>query len=320
MTGNRLRLRLNQGDASEARIYYLPHLIAQSRGFFADAGLDVVFTSAESGGTTIRGGQIPMLMSGGADLAVGGPMVTMRMGAEGSGRLVSICAAVSASPWYLVGASGTGGETVFDWQFLRGKTVIDLGNIGTASMSFGWILKRHALTDLVALREGSGDLEADLQAIRETPGLFGFHSLHHLAPSVQAGGLKLLADFAKALGPVPWSTYIARPETVAAQRPAFAAFVAAIGRALHCIATEDAAAITALVQLYFPDYPPAALRFAVGQFQSTGVWPGSVTIRRTSYATFHEMLRDRAWLPHDVPYMDQVDATLCSETSEESPS
>lgn len=310
----RLRLRLNQGDASEARVYYLPHLVAQSRGFFDEAGLDVVFISAESGGTTIRGGQIPMLMSGDADLAVGGPMVTMRMEAEGSGRLVSVCAAVAASPWYLIGGTN---ETEFDWQHLRGRQVIDLGNIGTASMSFEWLLKRHGLADLVEVRAGSGDLEADLQTIRDNRDLLGFHSLHHLAPAVQAGGVYLLADFAEALGPVPWSSYIARPERIAEQRLAFTAFVSAIGRALRWIASERTVTIAEIVQPYFTDYPSAALLLAIDRFRSTGVLPGSVIIPRASYQTFHAMLVDRQWLPRAVPYEDQVDATLIDQAAKE---
>ena len=314
LTTKRLRLRLNQGDASEARVYYLPHLVAQSRGFFDEAGLDVVFTSATSGGTTIRGGQIPMLMSGDADLAVGGPMVTMRMAAEGSGRLVSLCAAVSASPWYLVGATE---EIDFDWQHLRGKRVVDLGNIGTASMSFDWLLKRHGLANLVEIQPGSGDLEADLHMIRGDRALVGFHSLHHLAPAVQAGGLQLLADFARALGPVPWSSYIARPDRIAELRPAFTAFVRATGRALRWIASEQTAVVTELVRPYFPDYPPEALRLAIDRFRSTGIWPESVVIPRASYRTFHTMLMDQQWLPHVVPYEDQVDSTFTDRAIEE---
>jgi NitT/TauT family transport system substrate-binding protein len=310
----RLRLRLNQGDASEARVYYLPHLVAQSRGLFDEAGLDVVFVAAESGGATIRGGQIPMLMLGDADLAVGGPMVTMRMAAEGSGRLVSVCAAVAASPWYLVGATDEAG---FDWQHLRGRQVIDLGNIGTASMSFDWLLKQHGLTDHVEVRAGSGDLEADLQTIRENQDLVGFHSLHHLAPAVQAGDLYLLADFADALGPVPWSSYIARPERIAEQHLAFTAFVSAIGRALRWIASERTAAIAELVQPYFADYPPAALLLAIDRFRSTDVVPGSVIIPRASYQAFHAILVDRQWLPQAVPYEDQVDVTLADQSLKE---
>ena len=155
-----------------------------------------------------------------------------------------------------------------------------------------------------------------MQAIREDPGLVGFHSLHHLAPAVESGGLRLLADFAAALGPVPWSTYIARPGTIAAQRPAFAAFVSAIGRALHWIASEDDATVAAVAQPYFPDYPEAALAWAIGRFRSSGVLSRSVAIPRASYATFHEMLRDRHWLPRNVPYEDQVDKEFAATTVE----
>ncbi len=79
MAKRRPVLKLNEGDPSEQRLYYLPHYVAAERGFFADVGLDVVFTRTASGGETIRGGQIPAVLSGEADLTIGGPMVTMKM-------------------------------------------------------------------------------------------------------------------------------------------------------------------------------------------------------------------------------------------------
>ncbi len=149
-------LRLNLGDLSEARIYYAAHLIAEAYGFFAQEGVDVVCLRTASGGHSVWGGQVSAVLSGEADLCIGGPMVVMRMVQDGAAQLTCFCAAVAGNPWALAALEDAEGFSLAD---LAGRRVIDSGRVGTATMSFRTLIAEAGLAEgAVTLIEGEGDL------------------------------------------------------------------------------------------------------------------------------------------------------------------
>jgi NitT/TauT family transport system substrate-binding protein len=300
-------LRMNQGDASEARIYYCAHFVAEALGFFRDHGVSVQLTTTETGGKTIQGGQIPAVLSGEADLTIGGPMVTMKNHEDGGLPLVSFCAAVERNPWFLAGRTAKEGFKIGD---LRGKSVIDVGNVGTASLCFRWLLQANGLDGAVDLIPGSGSQEGDFDRVASGEIDHALHSLHALAPVIASGRLTIVSDLAGPTGPVPWSAYIARPEVVAERRTAFAAFTHAIGQALAWIQSNSASVVAKVVAPYYVDYPSAALEVAIAGYQRASVFATSTTISRTDFDHFAEILHDAGWLASKVPYAALVDTSL----------
>lgn len=313
MTISTGRLRLNQGDASEARIYYCAHFVADALGYFRDCGVEVVFTRTQSGGHTIQGGQIPAVLSGEADLTIGGPMVTMKNYEDGGPGLVSFCAAVRANPWFLAAARS---QQDLELKNLAGARIIDVGNVGTANLTFRWLLERVGIADTVSLVSGSGNEAADIAAVERGDADYAFHSLHALAPYISAGGLQAIASLAQPTGPVPWSAYIARPEIIAERRNEFTGFTKAIGCALSWIRHTNAADIADLVAPHYPDYPTDALALAVDGYKNAGVFAANPLIAREDFDHFASILREAGWLTSLPPYDRLVDTSLAEPENE----
>lgn len=249
-------LTLNQGDLSEARIYYCAHFVAQALGLFAQYDLDVDFITAATGGHTILGGQVPAVVSGDADLAIAGPMVLMKSWQEQGPDLVCFCASVQANPWFLAAAKP---QPDFSPENLRGKRVIDVGNVGTATLSFRWLLDQHGLSDAVTLEPGSGDADADYLRVQCGEADYALHAMHALAPRIATGELHSVASLAPLCGNVPWSAYVARRDRLAAQRPAFQAFSAALADAQRWMAEQPAASIAEQIHGWYPGFSFRAL-------------------------------------------------------------
>jgi NitT/TauT family transport system substrate-binding protein len=311
-SASRAVLRMNQGDASEARIYYCAHFVAEALGYFEANDLSVTFTTTQSGGHTIQGGQIPAVLSGEADLTIGGPMVTMKNYEDGGPALVSFCAAVERNPWVLASGKQTEALTIAD---LRGKRVIDVGNVGTASLCFRWLLRTHGLgeqdVDVIA---GSGSQEQDFRDVASGTVDYALHSLHALAPSITSGQLFLACDLAGPTQPVPWSAYIARPDVVATRRKDFVAFTRAIGQALDWVRSQAASKVAAVVASYYPDYPLEALTVAIEGYQRAEVFATSTALAKSDFDHFAAILRQSGWLERDVPYERLVDTSLTSQS------
>jgi NitT/TauT family transport system substrate-binding protein len=312
MTGSP-QLRLNQGDASESRAYYCAHFVAAERGYFADEGVAVTFTTAQGGaGTTILGAQIPAVIEETADLAIGGPMLLMRMAQEGDARLVAFCAAVAANPWVLVAAAPQPGFTL---AHLRGRVVRDIARIGTATLTFGWLLRQHGLgPDDVLLEPGSGDESADIAVVASGACAYGLHSLHALGGAVAEGRLTVVADLAALTGPIPWSAYIAGRERLAALPDAFAAFTRAISRALAWIGEADAAAVTEVVRAHYPALSPDGLLLAIAGYKASGTFAAGPAVARADHDRFAAILTEAGWLDAPVPY-EAVFVTLPTPTT-----
>jgi NitT/TauT family transport system substrate-binding protein len=308
------RLRMNQGDRSEGRIYFAPHFVAQRLGFFEQAGVSVDFVWAESGDHLAKSGQIPAVLNREADLTIGGPMVTMRMRSEGTADLVCFSAAVQANPWYLATRPG---RAPFNWAALAGCSVLDVSRITTATISIGWILCKKGLADRVRLIDGSGDESADFARVAAGEVDYGLHSLHGLAPRICDGSLALASSLAPETGGVPWSAYIARRDAFLAEKSTYAAFARGIRSSLSWIASATPASIATLVADDYPDYPLDALNFGIERYKSEHIWPADTTIPRDDFMRFQTMLRDSGWFSTAVAYEDQVIADLADWSSDQ---
>ncbi len=299
MAERRPVLKLNEGDPSEQRLYYLPHYVAAERGFFAEAGLDVLFTRTASGGETIRGGQIPAVLSGEADLTIGGPMVTMKMLEENSAHLVNICAAVRTHPWFILSRRPM---PAFVWEDLRGRTVIDLARIGTATFTFTALLQERGLEDAVTLVPASLPEDQALASFIGGEGDFAIQHLHAAGPALVRKEIFAVQDLARPTGGVPWSAYIALPEVVEERRPDFQAFSHAMDRAFAWIAGHTGSEIAALVGHRFPDFPLPAMAMAIDLYRSADLWPADRQIPEPDFLRFSDLLIRAGWLSAPAPY------------------
>lgn len=286
-------LTLNQGDPSEARVYYLPHLVAEAAGLFAREGLEVRLMTATEGGDTVGGGQIPSVLSGAADLTIGGPMVTMKLAEEGT-RLVNFCAAVRSNPWFLL---GTEPEPDFALTDLAGETVVDVAQVGTAGFIFDAVMAERG----IATKRIAGSFPDGAHR-------YAIHHLHAAAGAIAEGRIASLADLAGPTGGVPWSAYIARPDTLAARPEAFAAFRRSISAALALVATAEPAGIAAMIVPHFPAHSADALTIAIDLYRKAGLWPTNTTIPRDDFERFGALLIRSGWLSRMPSWTDLTEA------------
>jgi len=292
-------LRLNLGDPSESRVYYLPHFLALEVGHFAREGVQVQFQRSSGGGHSAMGGQIGPVAEGEADACVGGPMVTMKLQEQGHAGIVSFCALVQRNPWIIAGRPGVS----VDLAALAGSSLIDAGNVATARFCLENVLGAAGLAEHAAIEAGSGDLEAEIGRVATVPRTFIHHSLHALAPDIAAGRLGLALSMSALMPPVPWSAYIARADAIARRPALFAAFRRAIASALADLAARPAEAIADAVAGHYPDYPRDALVLAIAQYRDMGCFALDPRIASDDMGAFAAIMVKAGWLSRlpDIP-------------------
>jgi len=295
---------LNIGPEREARIYYLVHFVAQELGLFRGPALHVEFVDGGEG-------QVLILERGGADLSIGGPMMTMRLQANEGKRLVCFCSAVRANVWFLVGRTP---EARFQWENLIGRTVIDFADAPTPGLCFRWLLRHHGIQPgQVKLMEGLGT-RREIDTFLGGGGDYLLHSLHTVGPLVHSGDLTLIQELATPTGPIPWSAYIALPALVEQRRADFAAFTRGIANALRWIHSSSAADVGTMVARFYPSFTLPALIESIERYKKLQIWPTDPRIPRSEFEHYRDILLETGWIQRPVPYEDQVDTRLADQT------
>jgi len=280
--GDARRLRLAQAHRP---IFYLPHVVAAAIGAFERRSLELeVVPMATSD-------QWRMLASGAADIAIGGPMRTMKLHETGA-RVVTFCSAVAGSPWVLVGPTPSPVVGVGD---LIGREVLDDVEIATARLCIRGLLQLRGdapqaltLTELPASelmdRISAARFELAFLPLEKVVGLIGSAEVH------------VLTSLGAWTGPVPWSAYQALPGTLVERQPELRAFVDAIGEALEAIRGEAVSVLARQVGNHFPDVSPDVLEGSIAWYRRMGVWAATPSIPAGDFDRFARILFASGWL------------------------
>ena len=118
-------------------VFYAPQYVAMSQGFFADEGLDIELSNGGGADKVMTA-----VVSGGADIGLAGPESCIYIHAQGKDDLPVIFAQLTKRDGsFLVGRS----DEAFDWNDLRGKTIIGGRKGGVPEMTLEYVLKQHGI-------------------------------------------------------------------------------------------------------------------------------------------------------------------------------
>lgn len=276
-------------------LFYLPHAVADAVGAFRRRSLTVELVPMKTSG------QWQLLTTGAADIAVGGPMRSMRLFEQGQ-RLVTFAAAVATSPWVLVGPFGDAG--IGDVRELVGRTVFDDEEIATGRLCLRGLLAARGSHDaLDILPMPRDDLMLRVASGLDSLALVPYESIVHLE---HRGVVRVVANLADWTGRVPWSAYQALPETLERRREEVTEFVAAIDEALGVIADESAERLADIVAPWLPGLDHATFVAAVHGYHRRGVWAATPIIPRDEFDRFASLLVVAGWVRATPPYEQLV--------------
>jgi NitT/TauT family transport system substrate-binding protein len=190
----------------------------------------------------------------------------------------------------------------FSWADLRGRTVIDIAQIGTATFTFSSLLKEKGLVEEVSVVPACQPENEALAAFISGRGDFAIQHLHAAGPALARGEVFAVQDLATPTGGVPWSAYIALPDVVTERQTDFNAFTTAMDRALAWIAAHDGAEIAALIGHRFSSFPQDAMAVVVDLYRAVGLWAPDRHIPRKDFERFSSLLIEAGWISAPANY------------------
>ncbi|MHB0707215.1 ABC transporter substrate-binding protein [Roseomonas mucosa] len=251
-------------SATGHSVNYLPEYVASWQGFFAAEGLEVSATVPSPWDLVLD-----EIGSGQAEAALGGIWVpSMFLGR--ATRYTPFAQVSARAPLALVGREA---RRTFDWQMLRGRTVMMKGSNGA---SVGLFIKMLLQENGIDPREVGfvQDLDGKMLATLFAGGMGDFlvvDSPSALALEARGGGTiaTLLADSG---GGVPWSVYYAPGDSDAARLEVQAGFTRALARGMDWVLGHEAASFSDFLGRIFPRFGVEELVRLVDLYRRVGMW------------------------------------------------
>ena len=286
-------------------IFYAPNLVAIHGGYFAAEGLEVALTTASK-----ARGTVDALRDGTADLALSGLMRSFDLLERGGPRLVHFAAVNDRNGFFLLSRER---REHFAWSDLVGRTVISFSGAPTPWLCMQAVLRRHGVDPArVTFVRDLGTSEA-IAAFRARKADFLEHGPPVVDDLVADGTGHLVASMGEATGPVPFTSFMAPPETLARERAMLVRFVRGFYRAQRWMAAASAAEIAAVIAPAFPEIVAEVRVRAVERYLRQGTWNRDPALTRGGYEALQEILLGGGFITRRYPLDTLVDTAIAAE-------
>lgn len=301
-TKNELRhVTLNEVTRS---VFYAPLYCAVSLGYFEDEGMDVEIVT--SGGSDKS---MTALISGDADVALMGPETGIYVVNQGLSEHPVIVAQITKRDGsFLVGREY---ESDFDWEFLRGSSIIGGRVGGMPYMTLCYVLKSHGLTPNVDV-EVIDNIQFSLMGGAFDSGTGDYVTLFEPTASEFAASNRgyIVANVGQESGEVPYTTIMMNKRTTE-NEPDFAlGFVRAIYRAQQWVKSASDEEVAEAMQPFFPDSSTETLSVVAKSYRATDSWMYSPAMSEEAFIRLQDIIESAGELSARVEFNELVDNTF----------
>ena len=282
-------------------VFYAPLYTACSMGFFEEEGLEVDIVTG--GGSDAS---MTALLSGEADVALMGPetgIYVVNQGKEDHPMIVAQLTKRDGS--FLLGREADKG---FDFEKLRGKSVIGGRPGGMPYMTLLYVLRNHGLEPGKDV-EVISNIQFNLMGGAFESGTGDYVTLFEpTASAFEAEGKgHIVTNMGLESGEVPYTTFMVRQQTIADEPEFVESFVRAIYRAQNWVWAASDEEVAAAMQDYFPDTDLATLASVAKSYRATDSWTKVPTMTEDAFTRLQDILEGAGELSARVQLNELVD-------------
>jgi NitT/TauT family transport system substrate-binding protein len=273
-------------------VYYAPFFLALNRGLFGRQGIDVE--------AQISGPVSPAvaMQRGAIEIGVGGIMRSLVAYDRGEPFVPVHFARINdRDGFFLLGTVAD-----FRWSDLTGKRIIVFGEAPTPWYVLRAVLRRQGLDpDQVQALEDV-PLADGPSAFRERRGDYLLTQAHVAEELIRSGEAFLLRSMAEEAGPLPYSSYYARPEFLDTEPELIKAFVQAHEEALRWMRQAGGEETWKTIATAFPDGDPEILAAATERYFRLGTWSSDAGLSPATYRSLTDALKVGGLIERIAPY------------------
>lgn len=291
-------------------IFYAPQYVAIEEGLFEEEGLEVALSVGQGADKSMIA-----LISGDADIALMGTEAGLYVYNEGKDDYaVSFAQLTQRAGNYLVSRED---EKDFQWESIRGKTIIGGRAGGMPQMILEYVLRQNGIEPFV-------DVEiVDNLQFTSTAGAFvggvGDYTME-FDPSALAiekeGKGYVVKAMGESSGYVPYTVYMAKQSYIKANPETVQKFTNAIYKAQIWCNTHTSREIAEVVQPHFPENSIEDLEIMIERYKAQDAWKSNPVFEEEGFDLLQDIMEQGGELEKRVPYSDLINTDFAKKAVE----
>ena len=265
-------VRLNEVTHS---VFYAPQYVALELGFFQEEGLAIELTNGGGADKVMTA-----VVSRQSDIGLAGPESCVYIYNQGKDDYPVVFGQLTARDGaFLMGRT----DDPFDWEDLRGKTIIGGRKGGVPEMTLEYVLRQHGLEPQVDVTVDTS-VQFNMMAGAFTGGQGDYVTLFEPAATqvVTSGEGYILCSIGAESGQIPYTAYFASQSYIQAHDDVIAAFCRAIARALDWVDSHTDREVAEAIIGHFPDTSLDTLEAVTARHREIGAWNLPLTMEKAS--------------------------------------
>jgi len=276
-------------------IFYAPHYVAMSQGFFRKQGLDVDMSTAQG---SDKGAAA--LIAGTADISLIGPETAIYIYNQQGGKTLKAFYQMTMKDGSFL-LSRTKADS-FQWSDLAGKTIIGWRPGSSPQMVLQSLLNREQVQGADVLT----NIASTAMAGAFTSGQGDYIQLFEPVAStlIQQGQAYYAASVGDEFGSYPETAYVATSDYIAKHPDVIRKFTAAVSEATQWLSTASDDEIAAALRPFFDGTPDDILVQSIRRYKEQETWPLRPELTAESFATLQNVLVENGVLKPEEKLAD----------------
>lgn len=288
-------------------VFYAPQYAAIALGFFEEEGIEVELSNLQGADKVMSA-----ILSNQIDIGFCGPEASIYVYNEGREDFPQVFAQMTQRDGsFLVGKDKV---EKFDWNQLKGKTVIPGRRGGVPYMTFEYLLKEKGLnpeTDLVLDDSIQFSLMAGAFSGSDAEYVTLFEPTASMIEAEEKG--YILTSVGEESGDIPYTAYCAKSSYIAENEKLIEGFTKAIYKGLKWVEEHSSEEVAKTILDQFPDTDVKMLTSSIERYKSIDAWKDTPVMSEESFNRLQEIMEEANELEKRAPFDKVVNNTYAQK-------
>lgn len=286
-------VRLNEVTRS---VFYAPQYVAIAQGYFKEKGIEVEITTGQGADKVMTA-----VLAGQSDIGFAGPEASIYVYNEGKEDHTQVFAQLTKRDGSFLVARDKTDE--FDWNQLKGKTVIPGRKGGVPYMTFEYVLKQKGINPSTDVNLDDS-ISFDLMAGAFAGGNAEYVTLFEPTASMteEQGAGYIVASVGAEAGEIPYTAYFAKKSYIAKNEELIQNFSDAIYKGQKWTQEHSAKEIAELIKDFFPSTDVKMLENSIQRYKDIDAWNKTPVLTEEAFNKLQDVIEEAGELEKRADY------------------
>ena len=277
-------------------VFYAPQYVAINNGYFKENGMEIELSTGQGADAVMTA-----VLANQCDIGFAGPEASIYVYNEGKEDYTEVFAQMTKKDGsFLIARNKTNN---FNWEDLKGKTVIPGRKGGVPYMTLEYVLRKNGINPQkdVTLDDS---IKFDLMAGAFASGNADYVTLFEPTASLTQKEEKgyIVASVGEEAGEIPYTAYFAKKSYIQNNEETIQKFTNSIHKGQQWVKEHSAEEIAKTIENFFPDTDIELLTSAIQSYKDIDAWNDTPILKQESFERLQEVMTMAGELTKKAPY------------------